>query len=216
MATMGKGVVVTGSANRLGWAKANLGELERDQLFSADVLARVASFVATDGQRLVGPSLLHVCFPDSLRDVALPEEIAFRIVETDDVPELSTHTGFPNALGARVDPARPNVLAVTAMRDATIIGVAAASADSNDLWQIGVDVLFPYRGHDIGKALVHRLTSAICARGKIPYYGTSDSNLASRNVAHSVGFVPCWIEVYSAERSRPSSPLVAPGPLDAR
>jgi len=77
-----------------------------------------------------------------------------------------------------------------------------ARSPSDDLWQIGVDVLAEYRGCGIGQALVQRLAAAICARGKIPYYATVASNLASRNVANSAGFWPCWIEAGSFERSR--------------
>jgi hypothetical protein len=199
---MGKGVVVTCSADRLAWAKENLGGLERDEVFSARALARAQSFIELDDQVVHGPNLLHVCFPDSLREIAAPEEVRLSEIDSDGIAQLSSHDRFRHALGSRPRTDRPNVLVTTAVLGNTIVGVAAASADSDDLWQIGVDVLAPYRNRGIGKALVHRLTSAVCAHGKVPYYATLASNLSSRNVAHSVGYAPCWIEVGSFERSR--------------
>ena len=46
-----------------------------------------------------------------------------------------------------------------------------------------------------GNELVHRLTEAIFAYRKVPYYATLASNLSSRNVASRVGFAPCWISL---------------------
>jgi hypothetical protein len=39
--TMGKGVVISCSAGRRRWAKANLGKLSRDNLFSVYVVSRI-------------------------------------------------------------------------------------------------------------------------------------------------------------------------------
>jgi GNAT superfamily N-acetyltransferase len=206
MATMGKGVVITASADRLDWAQENLSGLERDDLFSARVLVQLERLVAPDDQFIYGPNLLHVCFADSRREVESPNEVELTIVDTDEIPSLHVNDGFRNALGSRVNPLRPTVLATVARQGTAIVGIAGASADSDDLWQIGVDVLAPYRNRNIGKALVHRLTSAICDRGKVPYYATLASNLPSRNVANRVGYAPCWIEVGSFERSRLKSP----------
>jgi hypothetical protein len=206
MATMGKGVVVSCSADRLDWAKANLGELERDELFSARILPQIEQLVAPDDQFMYGPNLLHVCFADSLRQVQAPAGVELTIVESDEIPSLYANDGFRNALGSRVNPLRPTVLATVAKQGTTIVGIAGASADSDDLWQVGVDVLAPFRDGGIGTALVQRLTAVIADRSKIPYYATLASNLASRNVAHRVGYVPCWVEVGSFERSRLRSP----------
>ena len=41
------------------------------------------------------------------------------------------------------------------------------------------------------------LRQEISRRGKIPYYGTSEANLASRGIAAATGFVPVWAEAAS-------------------
>lgn len=200
--TMGQGVVVTCSPDRLDWARENLGGLGRDALFGAPILARLQELVGRNDQVVYGPNLLHVCSPDTLRPVASPNDIEFCVVEREAVPELYKYPGFRNALNDHVHPDRPDVLAVTASRDEGVVGIAGVSADSDDLWQVGVDVMAGYRGMGIGQALVSMVTEEVCSRGKVPYYATVASNLASRNVANRVGFVPCWIEVYCVDKSR--------------
>ena len=96
------------------------------------------------------------------------------------------------------------LLTADALSDARFAApeLAGVSADSDDLWQVGIDVEAAYRGLGIGQALVYLVTEAVCSQGKVPYYATAASNLASRNVAHRVGYLPCWVEVGSYERSR--------------
>jgi GNAT superfamily N-acetyltransferase len=61
------------------------------------------------------------------------------------------------------------------------------------MWQIGVDVLSPYRGKGIAAAIVNVLTLEILNRGYIPYYGAAGSNMASQHVAVRAGYVPTWV-----------------------
>ena len=68
----------------------------------------------------------------------------------------------------------------------TVIGIAGASADSDELWQIGVDVLPKYQGRCIGKALVSELTAAVLAAGKVPTLNSqrrADSGFGSIQIA---------------------------------
>jgi predicted GNAT family acetyltransferase len=79
----------------------------------------------------------------------------------------------------------------------TIVGVAGASADSERLWQIGVDVRAPFRGMGIAAALVSRATEAIFEAGRVPYYATALSHLTSARVALRLGYVPAWVAAYT-------------------
>ena len=99
---------------------------------------------------------------------------------------------FPNALG--FDPGRPDVLAAALYQGEQIAALAGASADSARFWQIGIDVLPEFERQGMGKYLVALLRQEIFRRGKIPYYGTSEANLASRGIAAATGFVPAWAE----------------------
>ena len=86
-------------------------------------------------------------------------------------------------------------LCVGAYDGGTLIGLAGASADCEDMYQIGVDVLPAYRGKGVAAALTVRLAEEIFACGKIPFYCAAWSNIASVNNACSSGFRPAWVEL---------------------
>ena len=195
--TMGTGVVVSCSADRIRWAEANLSRLTRDELFSAPAMARMQKYVSRDHQFMAGPDLKHICTQDTFRPYTPDEEIEVSLVEGEKVQELYTSDQFPNALGYHQNPQRPRVIAWLAECKSALVGVAAASADSDSMWQVGIDTLSGYRNRGIGKALVSRLTETILRIGKLPYYSTSTSNIASRRIAISLGYRPAWVEVYS-------------------
>jgi hypothetical protein len=46
---------------------------------------------------------------------------------------------------------------------------------------------------------VNKLAHKIIENGKVPYYCTAWSNIASRNTAIKAGFVPSWVEIASVE-----------------
>lgn len=75
------------------------------------------------------------------------------------------------------------------------VGMAGCSADCQTMWQIGVDVLPPYRRKGIAAALTAWLTREIFARGKVPFYCAAWCNLASVGNALRSGFRPAWVEL---------------------
>jgi GNAT superfamily N-acetyltransferase len=200
MTTMGSGVVIACSADRLAWARAHLSSQHRDELFSIATLASIAAFVEQDQQRLAGPDLKFLCADDTLRAVPPPDDIAIDLVSQELIGDLYAYAGFRHALGYRLDSPRPDMLATVARHHGAAVGIAGASADSDQLWQIGVDVLAGYRGRGIGKALVSQLTEAVLSEGKVPYYSTLVSNLRSSNLALGVGYWLAWTEVYALEK----------------
>jgi len=95
------------------------------------------------------------------------------------------------------DKNHPDVLGVAALDGDKIMGIAGASADSETMWQIGIDVFPEYRGRGIGTNLVTLLKNEVLKRGKIPFYGTVESHFHSQNIAINAGFFPVWAELYS-------------------
>lgn len=110
----------------------------------------------------------------------------------------------------------PDMLAVAAMRegdkakateakDATckdfdqthMCGMAGAGRDGEYLWQIGINVDKDCAGQGLGHKLVRTLKDEILRRGKVPFYGTSESHTLSRTVGLKAGFVPAWTEISS-------------------
>ena len=88
-----------------------------------------------------------------------------------------------------------DVLGVGAYDQDKLIGFAACSADCDDMWQIGVDVLPEYRQKGIASALTSRLAKEILGRGKVPFYCSAWSNIRSARNAVKSGFVPAWVEM---------------------
>ena len=93
---------------------------------------------------------------------------------------------------------RPDMLAVAAVGGNEILGMAGASADSPDAWQIGIDVLPQASGKGIGTYLTRLLKNEVISRGYLPFYGTVESHITSSRVALAAGFVPAWWELYTA------------------
>ena len=200
--TMGRGVVVSCSADRLRWARTNLKSFAPEALFYASAIARMEKYVARDHQTMFGPELRYICTQDTFQPYPLGGEIEVGLIQEESIKQLYGNNRFPNALGRRYDPQRPRLLACSAKHDGVIVGLAAASADSDSMWQVGLDVLPGYRNRGIGKALVSRLTEALFDIEKLPYCQTTGmSNISSRRIAISVGYRPAWVEIFSEERA---------------
>lgn len=120
--------------------------------------------------------------------------------EQEDIHSLYGRPEFPNALCDCFKPERPDVLAVGAVQDGQIVGLAGCSADTKLFWQIGIDVLPEWRGKGVATMLVKLLKNEVFRRGAIPFYGTSLSNLGSWHVALGCGFYPTWVEIATKEQ----------------
>lgn len=87
-----------------------------------------------------------------------------------------------------------DVLAFGAYDNNQLIGLAGCSADCEDMWQIGVDVLPEYRRKGIASSLTSTLAAEILKRDKVPFYCCAWSNLKSVKNALKSGFKPAWVE----------------------
>ena len=88
-----------------------------------------------------------------------------------------------------------DVLGVGAFDNGKLIGLAACSADCEDMWQIGVDVLPEYRRQGVASSLTSNLAVEIMDRGKVPFYCCAWSNIRSVKNALKSGFIPSWVEM---------------------
>ena len=88
-----------------------------------------------------------------------------------------------------------DVLGVGAYTEGKLAGFAACSADADDMWQIGVDVLPDFRRNGIATYVTSRLMKEILDRDKVPFYCTAWSNVRSVRNAVKCGFIPAWVEM---------------------
>ncbi len=122
----------------------------------------------------------------------LPCEYALRVLEAADFKDLY-QPEWSNALCEKRK--ELDVLGVGAYDNGELIGLAACSADCDDMWQIGIDVLPSYRRQGIASALTSRLALEILERGKVPFYCCAWSNVKSARNAIKSGFRPAWVEM---------------------
>lgn len=127
-----------------------------------------------------------------------PDGFEYELVEKDNIHKLYKIDGFNYAMQYDINSQRPDVLIALARHKDEIVGMAGASADCKTMWQIGLDVLLPYRGKGLAAALVNMLTIETLNRGYVPYYGTSGSNVISQHVAVRAGYMPAWVHSYRA------------------
>lgn len=182
MLSMGKSIVVSATTDILPIAKAELTGQDRDRAFSLPFI--------------YGQALYYLPDLGSIKALSKPAGFSFELVEHSQIQSLYDVSGFTNALSYDPNHARPDVLATVARQNGHIVGIAGASRDCAKMWQVGMDVLPPYRGHGVAAYLVNWLTLEILNREYVPYYGTASSNIASQRVAHRTGYQPAWICTY--------------------
>ena len=94
-----------------------------------------------------------------------------------------------------------DMLGVGAYDGNKLVGLAACSADCDEMWQIGVDVLPEYRRQGVAVALTSTLALEILRCEKVPFYCAAWSNIKSVRNAIKSGFRPAWVEL-TAKRSK--------------
>ena len=152
---------------------------------------------------LLAPYDLKTCFmaeyflPDVTRLTGLPCGYELRVLKPDNFADLYT-AQWSNALCA--DRKHLDVLAVGAYDDGKLVGLAGCSADCEEMYQIGVDVLPEYRRRGIAAAVTSHLALEILALGKVPFYCAAWSNLKSVRNALKCGFFPAWVELTAREK----------------
>ena len=143
------------------------------------------------------PLGLDVCFmaeywlPDLAILKPLESPYALKILEQKDFENLYLPE-WSNALCEKRK--HLDMLGVGAYDGEKLVGLAGCSADCDEMWQIGVDVLPDYRRKGIASALTSRLASELVERGIVPFYCCAWSNIASAKNAIKSGFRPAWVE----------------------
>ena len=154
--------------------------------------------------KLLAPHGLKVCFmaecflPDvnALRE--LPCSYELRVLHQADFSDLYR----PEWCDALCEERKElDVLGVGAYDNGKLIGLAGCSADCEQMYQIGVNVLPEYRQRGIAASITSRLALEILKIGKVPFYCAAWCNIKSVRNAIKCGFRPAWVEVTAREVS---------------
>lgn len=150
------------------------------------------------------PYGLKVCFmaeyflPDVESVKQQPCEYELRVLRREDFRELYLPQ-WSNALcEARKE---LDVLGVGAFDGNQMVGFAGCSADCEEMYQIGVDVLPEYRRQGVAAAVTSRLALEVLALDKVPFYCAAWCNIKSVRNAIRCGFRPAWVELTAREAS---------------
>lgn len=197
--TYGNGVVATAGEAYLDAAEKSLAlfppEAGAYRLFETPGLHDVEELFAP-----LGGTIRHMAeyfLPDL--DLLKPQKCPFKtkILTQKDFSDLYTPT-WSNAL---CDKRRElDILGVGAYDNGVLVGLAGCSADCEPMWQIGIDVLPPYRRRGVATSLVTALALEVIERGKVPFYCAAWSNLRSVRTALRSGFRPAWVELTVKKR----------------
>lgn len=149
---------------------------------------------------MLKPFDLKVCFMALyyLPDVTLLKEPAckyeLKVLQPENFSELyEEKEKWNNCL--TFDDKEKDKLCVGAYHKGKLVGLAGCSADSDTMYQIGVDVLPEYRRQGIASTVTSKLALEILKMGKVPFYCTAWSNIRSAGNAFKCGFYPAWAEL---------------------
>ncbi len=93
----------------------------------------------------------------------------------------------------------PIFLLAAAKKNGKVIGMAAAFAENENLWQISLAVAPEEKFGFAAENILAVIKDAVLERGKIPYYG-GPSNKISPSTGANAGFFPCWTQIVSRPR----------------
>jgi len=196
MVTLGQNAVISADERVIPWLRDYVKDRTGHWLFEHNHLRAIENELSRYGRHI--RSTHHMYLPD-MNILPVRELAPVRWHEQEELTGFYKDEKFPNALCERFLPERPDMLAVTAWEGSRIVGMAGCSADTPDMWQLGIDVQEDCRGRGLGTYLVTLLKNEVIRRGKLPFYGTSLSNLHSIRIALRSGFFPAWIETETDE-----------------
>ena len=186
----GSNVVASASEELMPVARAYLQKVSAAHCFDAPNLHILSEMLRPMGMSIGVMSEYFLPDLNVLRP--LPCDLELRVLKQEEFSALY----LPQWGNALCEKRRQlDVLAVGAFDQGAPVGLAGCSADCEDMWQIGIDVLPAYRRRGIASALTSRLAWETLQRGKVPFYCAAWCNLASVRNAIRSGFRPAWVQL---------------------
>lgn len=186
----GSGVVASVSKELYGDVYDYVNRYPTEHLFETPNIHMLNDALMRKGQKICFMAEYFLPDLNVLSPIASPFDL--RILNSSDFQTLY----LPEWSNALCEKRRElDVLGVGAYDGDRIVGLAGASADSERMWQIGIDVLPEYRRRGIASALTSRLALEILLCGKVPFYCAAWCNVKSVRNAIRSGFRPAWVEM---------------------
>ena len=186
----GNNIVAATTEEVSGLVTEYIGKFEFYHCFETPNMHWLNERLAVRGHKVCFMAEYYLPDVNKIPDPDCPYET--RLLGQDDFKELYLPE-WSNALCS--ERRHLDVLGMGAYDHDRLVGFAACSADCDEMWQIGIDVLPEYRQKGIASALTSRLAREILERGKVPFYCSAWSNIRSARNAAKSGFVPAWVEM---------------------
>jgi GNAT superfamily N-acetyltransferase len=199
--TTGVGGVVSASSQWIDDIRTIYEGAERDRLFEPARMGKVSELTEKLGVTIFGPYPRFVAHPETIAAGATGDLPSVELLE-DDLGDRFDASDWPNALTPNPHASRPVKAVSIATEGSKLIGLASILADSDQLWQIGLDVVDGHRGKGLGTALTLALAKFALDSDAVPYYGATAANIPSIKTAISAGLKLAWIEVFSVPAER--------------
>ena len=188
LVSYGGSVVVSCIPELRDIAEAYIARVPPEHCFETPNLWLLADALAPLGYK---PCFMAEYFLPRLPLPMLPSPLPLRLLHPEDFAGFYTPE-WSNALCEKRK--ELDVLAVGAYDGDELVALAGCSADCEDMYQIGVDVLPSYRRRGLASAVTSALAAEIVKREKVPFYCAAWSNVPSVRNALRSGFVPAWVE----------------------
>lgn len=181
-------LVITAEESIVPWCKEVLMKhLSAEWAFEANSLISIDKKLAEFGY---GIDQAHIFFLPKFDQEE--SNVKLRILDKDEITELEEDERIDEAF--LFDDYIQDMLGVAVISETgDMLAVAGATDNSERMWEMGVNSFEEGRGY--GKIAISKLVKEVMKRGKVPFYGTALSHLASQNVALRAGMVPAFCEL---------------------
>lgn len=186
-------LLVMADERLLLWCRETLMDVSPAWLSEPESLRVLDDQLRALGQRLTDTHHHYLPaegFPET------PKRFDTRWYERDELTCFQGDGRFWEAL--LFDERTPDMLAVCAMEEDVILGMASVTRNCERLWEIGVNVTSEGRGRGVGAFVVGLLKDEVLRRGIVPTYATVESHIQSQRVAFRAGFLPAFYELFSS------------------
>lgn len=191
--TFGNNAIILADESIYDWCVDRLSTVDSKRIMDGDYLYEINSKLREHGKKLSGENVRYLLL-DEGRTIEKPSGFTYKLFDKHNISELWKHKGFDNALNYKDD-----VIAIGAFYDEQLVALAGADDRLEDLWQIGIDTVPPFRNRGLGVYLVKAIADEIIRVGKLPYYTTWSANVASTAIALKTGFFPVWVGYFSVD-----------------
>ena len=188
LVSYGSNIVAQASPEIAPLVKQYIDRFPAEHCFETPNLHVLDEMLRPFGQKICFMAEYFLPDVDAMKE--LPCDYELRVLHQEDFADLYLPQ-WSNALCEKRK--HLDVLGVGAYDGDKLIGLAGCSADCQEMYQIGIDVLPEYRRKGIASALTSRLALEILKLDKVPFYCAAWSNIKSVRNAIRSGFRPAWV-----------------------